>query len=47
MANGVVYKKNQYKIVVSFNIKDEINTNILQNEVLSLVIEVNEITHKR
>jgi len=41
----VIFKKNDYKFVVAFD--DDINENALSNEVISIVMEVNEVTHNR
>ncbi|EGR33594.1 immunoglobulin mu binding protein 2, putative [Ichthyophthirius multifiliis] len=45
LENGVIYKKTNFKIIISFD--KDFQPNRLQNEVISLVIETNEITYKR
>lgn len=45
MEKGVIFKKNDYKFVVAFD--DDINENSLSNEVISIVMEVNEVTYNR
>ena len=45
LESGVIYKKSIFKFIIAFN--GEITENRLNNEVVSLVMEVNEITYKR
>ncbi|KAL4449194.1 hypothetical protein ABPG74_015576 [Tetrahymena malaccensis] len=45
LEKGVIFKKNDYKFVVAFD--EEINENQLSNEVISIVMEVNEVTYNR
>ena len=45
LESGVIYKKCIFKFIIAFN--GEITENRLNNEVVSLVMEVNEITYKR
>lgn len=51
LISGVVYKKNDFKIVLSVdnqNIDDFYDKNLVNfNELYSIIIEVNEVTHRR
>jgi len=47
ISNAVIWRKTDYKVTISLNEDADFDNNILEREVVSLVMDVNEVTHKR